>query len=54
MSRSISDIDFQLPPLENQPDLFKNQYFKQELLPYIEGRDRKVYILNLLYFLIIN
>ncbi len=34
--------NYELPPLEDQVYLFKNKYYKQELLPYEENKERRV------------
>lgn len=43
--------NFELPSIENQEYIFKNKFYKQELLNYEEGQERKVSIL-LLYIYI--
>ena len=55
MASSKYNIDYQLPPIEEQGYLFQHRFFTQNLLEFEQGSARQVYILYrlLLYLLII-
>ena len=40
----VSDQDYELPPLSQQPDIYRKNYFTQTLEKYEPGKSRMVNI----------
>ncbi len=39
---NVNNESYKLPPIKNQSRIFRDAFFKQELLDIIEGKEREV------------